>query len=196
MPVEQTFSSFDLASWLQREARLLGESQIPAALAASPCRFGARWRIDGVSFEFLWPMDVRHTRRSKETNDGSCVLRVRGAHHSLLFTGDIERRAEAALVSRGLSSADVVVAAHHGSRTSSSAEFVQAVTPGHVILQVGRWNRHGHPNAGVLSRWTDAGARVWRTDWQGGIVAHSRDGGLTMYSVLESSRRYWHGRRP
>jgi competence protein ComEC len=113
-----------------------------------------------------------------------------------LFTGDIERRAEAALVSRGLSSADVVVAAHHGSRTSSSAEFVQAVTPGHVILQVGRWNRHGHPNAGVLSRWTDAGARVWRTDWQGGIVAHSRHGGLTMYSVLESSRRYWHGRRP
>ncbi|TAN27833.1 MAG: DNA internalization-related competence protein ComEC/Rec2 [Castellaniella sp.] len=196
VPVEQTFSSFDLASWLRREARLVGEPQIPAALAASPCQFGTHWSIDGVSFEFLWPMDVRHTRRSKETNDGSCVLRVRGAYHSLLLTGDIERRAEAALVLRGLSPADVVVAAHHGSRTSSSAEFVQAVTPGHVILQVGRWNRHSHPDADVLSRWADAGARVWRTDWQGGIVARSRGEGLTMYSILESSRRYWHGRRP
>lgn len=196
VPVEQTFSSFDLGSWLRKEARLLGESWVPAALAASPCQFGARWRIDGVSFEFLWPMDARHTRRPKETNDGSCVLRVRGAHHSLLFTGDIEMGAEGALVSRGLTPVDVVVAAHHGSRTSSSAGFVRAAAPEHVILQVGRWNRHGHPDAGVVSRWTSAGARIWRTDWQGGIITQSRAGGLTMYSVLESSRRYWHGRRP
>jgi competence protein ComEC len=149
-----------------------------------------------VSFEFLWPLDVQHARRTRETNDGSCVLRVRGAHHSLLFTGDIEAKAEAALVSRGLTPVDVVVAAHHGSRTSSSASFTQAVAPGHVILQVGRWNRHGHPHAGVLARWDEAGARIWRTDWQGGIGVHSRAKGLTMYSVLESSRRYWHGRRP
>ena len=196
LPVEQTFSSFNLASWLAREARLLDEPQVPAALTASPCQFGARWRIDGVSFEFLWPLDVRHTRRSRETNDGSCVLRVRGAHHSLLFTGDIEVRSEAVLVSRGLAPVDIVVAAHHGSRTSSSAEFIRATTPGDVILQVGRWNRHGHPDANVLSRWADAGARIWRTDWHGGVVAHSRAGGLTMYSVLESSRRYWHGQRP
>jgi competence protein ComEC len=196
MPVEQTFSSFDLASWLRKEARLLGESQIPAALAASPCQFGTRWRIDGVSFEFLWPLDVQHTRRTRETNDGSCVLRVRGAHHSLLLTGDIEAKTEAALVSRGLTPVDVAVAAHHGSRTSSSAGFTQAVAPGHVIVQVGRWNRHGHPHAGVLARWDEAGARLWRTDLQGGIGVHSRPEGLTMYSVLESSRRYWHGRRP
>jgi len=121
---------------------------------------------------------------------------VRGQYHSLLLTGDIEARTEAALVGRGLTPADVVVAAHHGSRTSSSASFVEAVAAGHVIVQVGRWNRHGHPDGAVLDRWRQSGATIWRTDRQGGINALSRATGLSVSGVLESSRRYWHGRRP
>ncbi|CAM5188908.1 Competence protein ComEC OS=Castellaniella defragrans OX=75697 GN=HNR28_000274 PE=4 SV=1 [Castellaniella defragrans] len=195
VPVEQTYGSFDLEAWSRRESRQLGAGDTPAPRAV-PCLAGSHWRVDGVTFEFLWPLDVQAVRRTRETNDGSCVLRVRGAHHNLLLTGDIETAAEARLVERGLGPVDVVVAAHHGSRTSSSAPFVGAVQARHVILQVGRWNRHGHPNDAVLTRWTRAGARTWRTDRQGGIVARSRAQGLTMYSVLESSRRYWHGRRP
>ncbi|HEX7388028.1 MAG TPA: DNA internalization-related competence protein ComEC/Rec2 [Castellaniella sp.] len=194
--VEQTFSSFDLVHWSARESRQLEAPDTPSALAMSPCVAGSHWRIDGVSFEFLWPLDVQAVRPSRQANNASCVLRVRGAHHSVLLTGDIEAAAEARLVERGLTPVDVVVAAHHGSRTSSSAAFVNAVAARHVIMQVGRWNRHGHPNEAVLSRWERAGAAIWRTDWQGGVNAQSRAKGLTMYSVLESSRRYWHGRRP
>ena len=194
--VEQAFSSFDLDRWLDRESRLLQAPPASRPLAASPCRFGGRWQVDGVSFEFLWPLDVRGERKGVQANAGSCVLRVRGRYHSLLLTGDIEARTEAALVRRGLTPADVVVAAHHGSRTSSSAPFVQAVAARHVIVQVGRWNRHGHPNEAVLERWRRSGATIWRTDWQGGVNAQSRGTGLSLYSVLESSRRYWHGRRP
>lgn len=195
--VGQTFSSFDLDRWLDRESRLLQAADpAPRPLAASPCVAGMHWRIDGVSFEFLWPLDVRRERKGVQANAASCVLRVRGRYHSLLLTGDIEARTEAALVRRGLTPADVVVAAHHGSRTSSSAPFVEAVTAGHVIVQVGRWNRHGHPNDAVLDRWRRSGATIWRTDRQGGINAQSRVTGLSMRSVRESSRRYWHGRRP
>ncbi len=196
LPIMQAYSSFALQPWLQREARKLDADPVPAPLAATPCQFGGRWRIDGVSFEFLWPLDVRAVRRGAASNAGSCVLRVRGAHHSVLLTGDIEGAAEAALVERGLNAVDVVVAAHHGSRSSSSAAFVDATAAHHVIIQAGRWNRHGHPAPAVLARWSGAGAQIWRTDWQGGINAHSRAGGLSLYSVHESSRRYWHGRRP
>lgn len=194
VPVAQAFASFDLDAWLRAETRKLGAADTPLPRAAAPCRFGDRWRLDGVEFEFLWPLDVRARRPGAEANAGSCVLRVRGAHHSLLLTGDIEIRAETALVERGLTPADVVVAAHHGSRTSSSAAFVGAAAARHVIFQAGAWNRHGHPDTGVLERWRRAGATLWRTDLQGGIDARSRAEGLTLSSVLESSRRHWHGR--
>ncbi|MDY0308578.1 MAG: ComEC/Rec2 family competence protein [Castellaniella sp.] len=196
VPVAQAFASFDLESWLRAETRKLDAGDTPLPQAAVPCLFGDRWRLDGVEFEFLWPLDVRARRKGVQANASSCVLRVRGAHHSLLLTGDIERRAESALVERGLTPVDVVVAAHHGSRTSSSAAFVNAVAARHVIVQAGAWNRHGHPDPTVLERWRRAGATVWRTDWQGGVNAQSRADGLSLYSVLESSRRYWHGRRP
>ncbi len=196
VPVVQAFSSFDLEPWLNAETRKLGAEHTPLPQAAVPCRFGDRWRMDGVEFEFLWPLDVRARRTGVEANAGSCVLRVRGAHHSLLLTGDIELRTEMALVERGLTPVDVVVAAHHGSRTSSSAAFVDTVATRHVIFQAGVWNRHGHPDAAVLDRWHRSGSTLWRTDVQGGVNARSRGTGLTMYSVLESSRRYWHGRRP
>lgn len=196
LPVEQTLSSFDLVGWLHREAGLLSQADVALPRAASPCRFGDRWRVDGVTFEFLWPLDVQGVRTKQAANGSSCVLRVTGMHHALLLTGDIDVRAEAALVDRGLEPVDLVVAAHHGSRTSSSGAFVTAVATRHVIIQAGSWNRHGHPDPAVLSRWSESGARLWRTDWQGGIVARSRADGLAVSSALEASRRYWHGLRP
>ena len=195
VPARQAFASFDLESWLRAETRKLGAETTPLPQAASPCRFGDRWRMDGVEFEFLWPLDARARRKGVAANASSCVLRIRGAHHSVLLTGDIERRAESALVERGLTPADIVVVAHHGSRTSSSAAFVDVVAARHVVFQVGAWNRHGHPDAAVVARWRRAGAVLWRTDSQGGVDARSRADGLALSGALDASRRYWHGRR-
>ncbi|MER1968659.1 DNA internalization-related competence protein ComEC/Rec2 [Castellaniella sp. GW247-6E4] len=196
LPVAQSYSSFPLEPWLAREARKLGAQRPPMPLASVPCRYGASWRVDGVSFEFLWPLDqARRGRRDPGANASSCVLRVRGAHHTLLLTGDVEARSEAAMLARGLGPADVVVAAHHGSATSSSQAWVDRLGAAHVIVQAGAWNRHGHPAPPVVARWMRAGARLWRTDRDGAVLARSRAGGLSLYSVLESSRRYWHGGR-
>ncbi len=197
LPVEQSYSSFPLGPWLAREARMLGAKPPPMPRADVPCRHGASWRVDGVSFEFLWPLDEEAARGRSDpgSNASSCVLRVRGAHHTLLLTGDVEARSEAAMLARGLGPADVAVAAHHGSATSSTRAWVERLGAAHVIVQAGAWNRHGHPARAVVARWTRAGARLWRTDRDGAIVARSRADGLSLSSALESSRRYWHGDR-
>lgn len=193
--VEQAYSSFALAPWLADEARKMDAPPSAMPLAATACLFGGRWQVDGVSFEFLWPLDRQRRRRGAQANADSCVLRVRGRHHSLLLTGDIDARTESRLVLRGLTPVDVVIAAHHGSKTSSSSAFVETVSAGHVIIQAGRWNRHGHPDSGVLARWDQAGTRIWRTDRHGSIRATSRADGLVLRAQREMARRYWHESR-
>lgn len=202
MRVEQSYSPFSLSSWLKAEARKLDAAPSVLPLAEVPCRYGAGWQMDGVSFEFLWPLprvapagSGRLRPRATARNEDSCVLQVRGAHHSALLTGDIEAAEEAALLARGLEAVDVVVAAHHGSKTSSTPGFVERVRAAHVIAQAGSWNRYGHPAGSVRDAWQRAGATFWQTDLHGAVHARSRAGGMAVTSILEASRRYWHGRR-
>ncbi|MDR1662543.1 MAG: DNA internalization-related competence protein ComEC/Rec2, partial [Azoarcus sp.] len=112
----------------------------------SPCVSGLQWRWDDVDFTVLAPDELSGKRRD---NSLSCVLRVRGAGGaSLLLTGDIESGGEDKLVSRygGDLASTAVVAAHHGSRSSSSAAFVAAVRPETAIFSAGYRNRYGHPH--------------------------------------------------
>ncbi|MEO6958890.1 MAG: DNA internalization-related competence protein ComEC/Rec2 [Burkholderiaceae bacterium] len=195
-PVEQSFSSFDLLSYLHRESRLLGESidsaRIPLAMSA--CKAGVAWQVDGVGFEFLWPLDSTRFIKNNRRNDHACVLRVHGHHHSVLLTSDIGVLQEASLLDRGLGAADVVLAAHHGSKNSSGADFVARVQAAHVVAQVGAWNRYGHPNPLIEQRWERAGAVFWRTDRDGSVKFSSSLGGLQVEGARASSRRYWQGR--
>lgn len=192
--VTQTYSSFDLVAWLKKETKKLDQSEHYLPLLASYCVYGVFWQIDGVSFEFLWPLDIKPKRSKQEANSSSCVLRIRGKYHSALLTGDIDLAAEAALVDRGLAAVDFVVAAHHGSKTSSGTAFVNATAASHVLMQVGRWNRHSHPHDTVLQNWSAVNASIWRTDIHGGVNAMSRQSGLKVYSIINQSRRYWYGR--
>jgi competence protein ComEC len=124
----------------------------------------------------------------------SCVLKVTTAQGSALLTGDIETLSEQALTGRHGERlrADVLLAPHHGSRTSSSPEFLAAVAAKTVIFPVGYRNRFRHPNAEVLRRYEATGARLARTD---------RDGAVTVDFAVsrrltferEARRRYWHG---
>lgn len=200
-PVQQSYSSFSLQSHLEREAGLLGQpgQTPPVPLAMTACEYGAVWQVDGVAFEFLWPLGEQSRRThkgkgAKKPNDRSCVLRVRGQYHSLLLTGDIGVDQERALIDRGLGGVDVVAVAHHGSKGSSSQQFVNGVAATHAIVQAGAWNRYGHPNARVQQRWEESGARFWRTDQDGAIRVESRGGGLTAQSVRQMHKRYWQGR--
>src|SRR5690625_4087164 len=137
-PVEQSFTPFNLEGFLQREARLLGQSgQLPPLpLAMNYCYQGYAWEVDGVHFEFLWPKPEnligRRRDTSRERNDYGCVLRLQGQTHSALLTAHISAAQEAQLLAHGLEASDVVLAAHHGSKTSSSHKFVQSVRARHA----------------------------------------------------------------
>jgi len=195
LPVEQAYAPFDISGWLAREAQLLGGRELPPLPAvSSPCGHGTSWRADGIGFQFLWPLgsgSIDIHAGTRERNRQSCVLQVKGGHHSIVLPGDIGIEEESALVERGLGQADVVLAAHHGSRHSSAPAFVSALEAQHAIAQAGRWNRYGHPAAMIRRRWQAHGAEFWDTGRQGAILARSLGGVLTVHAERERRPRYW-----
>lgn len=194
-PVEQSYTPFDLKAWLARESRLLGLRGLPPLPnAMTECLHGRSWQVDGVRFEFLWPLgdgNIDIDAGTRERNRNACVLRIQGAHHSILLPGDIGADEESSLVSRGLPPTDIVLAAHHGSRYSSAQTFVTAVQAQHAIAQAGRWNRYGHPARLVIRRWQSSGAAFWNTGVDGAVIAYSRKGKLSVAAQREQQPRYW-----
>ena len=114
-------------------------------------------------------------------NDETLVLRIEYGLASFLLASDIEAAAEQALVaSRAPLGATVLKVAHHGSRTSSTLEFLRAVAPTVAVISVGARNPYGHPDAGVLERLRSAGARVYRTDSDGAVMFETDGRALTV----------------
>ena len=151
----------------QPQALLTGSIEADNALQAlrpvSPCLAGQRWTWDGVTFDVLHPQDgdAAHARRP---NALSCVLRVAAAGDGApvaLLAGDIEAPQEQALLARGAPlAADLLLVPHHGSKTSSTAAFLDAVKPRTALVQAGYRNRFGHPAPEVAQRYRDRGIRV------------------------------------
>ena len=153
-----------------------------------PCADGQAWNWDGVRFEFLHPPAGWEGARR---NNQSCVLRVTAGATSMLLTGDIERAAEEFLVERKIPRSDVLLVPHHGSRTSSSEEFIAAVAPRWAIVPAGYRNRFGHPVREVLERYARAGVTVLRTD-RDGAISIVLDGHTPRVSTERSrAPRYW-----
>lgn len=154
------------------------------------CAAGEAWAWDGVMFRWLHPAPNAVYR---EDNDRSCVLSVAGAGGSLLLTGDVAARVERLLAEAGRwPRSEVVVAPHHGSRSSSSDALVAAVAARHVVFSAGYRNAFGHPVDAVVSRWQAAGARVWRTDLHGAIRIAVDATGVHVDADAHPVRRYWH----
>src|SRR5262249_34908169 len=107
-------------------------------------------------------------------NNDSLVLRIRYGRHSFLLSGDAEKQVEWGMIDRGeLSRADVLKVGHHGSRTSSTEEFLNAVNPTYAVISAGADNNYGHPNRDVLTRLENHHAEVLRTDRDGMITIRS-----------------------
>ena len=151
------------------------------------CHEYPAWRWDEVVFRFLPASAADYSG-----NNRSCVLMVTG-HHRVLLPGDIEIEREQALLERMAEElrADMLVAPHHGSATSSSAGFVTAVEPAHVVFTVGRNNRWGFPPESVLARYRAVGSRIWRTDRDGAIRLQSRVDHLDVRAWLWPGQRLW-----
>jgi competence protein ComEC len=179
LPVVQTTSSLEAAHPL-----LAGRSH-------RRCEDGQHWTWDGVRFEVLHPTPAEHAA-ARKPNAVSCVLKATdGQGRSVLLTGDIEAQQEAALLARhggeALRSTWLIVP-HHGSRTSSSQAFVEAVRPRIALVQAGYRSRFGHPAAEVVERYASRDIALVRSDhcgawlWQDGAAACTRG----------VRRRYWH----
>lgn len=151
---------------------LVGPSVKNTPGGAAPCRLGQHWSWDGVKFEVLHPAQEVYER----DNDSSCVLRIDGPSGSALLAGDIEALAEGQLADQGLARTDVVVVPHHGSRTSSSDEFVNPLSPAFALISAGYRNRWAFPKADVVDRWRAAGARTLVTSDSGAIEISFRQG--------------------
>lgn len=164
------------------------------AQRAYRCFAGQQWQWDGVAFEILHPQQASYEAPRIRDNDRSCVLRVSAPGGTVLVPADIERRSERELVggARERLRADVLIAPHQGSRTSSTAEFVAAVAPRAVIFPVGYRNRFGHPHNEVVERYRGLGSRIYRTDRDGAVtVTFSASGTIHIEPHRAHYRRYW-----
>lgn len=158
-----------------------------------PCRADQAWQWDGVWFEVLHP-GAEDQAPPLKPNQVSCVLRVSGGGHSALLSGDIEHGEEARLVARwGVALAsDLLIVPHHGSRTSSTPAFLEAVQPRVAVFQVAYRSRFGHPAREVWERYGERGIQRIATPSCGAYRWSQGHGRCTR----DQRPRYWHhGRR-
>lgn len=164
------------------------------------CHAGQQWHWDGVTFSFLAPVSggqvVAGSRtKSVRRNNHSCVLKVESHTGSILFTGDIEKPVETQLLSMHAEAlkADVLIVPHHGSKTSSSADFIEAVDPELAIISAGYRNRYRLPAASVVHRYRRRHSDVLVTGHTGALLLNFRSPqAIQLQPYRELAQRYWH----
>ena len=184
---------------MQPQAELISSvedgHELQAVRKARRCVAGQRWRWDGVDFEVLHPQATDYGVANK-SNAMSCVLRIANSTHSALLAGDIEQPQEAALVANGISlKTDVLLVPHHGSKTSSSEAFLDAVQPQIALVQAGYRNRFGHPAPVVMDRYEARKIKVVDSAHCGAATWGSAQPLDVKCQRLEALR-YWHHRVP
>ncbi|HET8880991.1 MAG TPA: DNA internalization-related competence protein ComEC/Rec2, partial [Solimonas sp.] len=179
----------DHAGGVPAVRRLLTVRREIGTPSGAPCRDGMRWQWDGVRFTILHPGSA-----ALSDNNGSCVLKIDGPY-SVLLPGDIERQSEGRLLEadRALLSSDVLIAPHHGSATSSTADFVAAVAPQLVVFPAGWHNRFRHPRPDVVARYgvCGANARMLMSGERGAITIDGAPRARIVQPWRDHARRFW-----
>lgn len=144
-------------------------------------KVGARYSLGTASVTILAP-----GQEYENPNDASVALLVQNGNHKFLFTGDAGEDAEQDMLDSGAAlSADVYHVGHHGSKTSTSADFLEAVNPTYAVISCAEGNEYGHPHAQTLNALRAKGVKVYRTDEAGTIIASS-DGKKLTFNVPAS----------
>ncbi len=162
------------------------------------CHMLKPWTWDGVIFTPIG-LDTPANSHQKllAKNNQSCVLKVSNANHSVLLTGDIEAISEMALLTQhgaNTLKSRVLIVPHHGSKTSSTLPFLQAVQPEYALIQAGWKNQFGHPHKAVIERYEALGVE-WSSTAQNGAMKW-RFNHLNLQPEVDNAhplrRRYWH----
>lgn len=157
--------------------------------AAESCRSGQAWEWDGVRFSLLHP----EPEGQLQGNNRSCVLLIESRYGRVLLPGDIAAKAERELLARGETQlrADFLVAPHHGSKSSSTPAFLDAVQPRVALLPVGYRNRYRHPHPVVVARYRERGIALENSASAGAITLALGSEGASLHRYRESQHRYW-----
>lgn len=138
---------------------------------------GEQYALGEAKFTIIAPNSNSY---GGNANDYSVAILLEYGKNRFLFTGDAEETSEAEMLTNGIDiSADVYKVAHHGSRSASTQEFLNAVHPKYAVISCGEGNSYGHPHAEVLNRLRSMGVEVFRTDEQGSIIASSDGENIT-----------------
>ncbi|MEX2489941.1 MAG: DNA internalization-related competence protein ComEC/Rec2 [Pseudomonadales bacterium] len=155
---------------------------------AISCTEGSRWAMDNVKFRL-----IELPPGAKSKNDRSCVLLVEGVDFAILLPGDIEAATERQLLDVPLPEIDVMIAPHHGSRSSSSPAFLNHVMADTVVVSAGYNNRFSHPDPDVVNRYRARHASVLTTATEGAItILFSPEKGYQIRSARRQYQRFWH----
>ncbi|WDE00642.1 DNA internalization-related competence protein ComEC/Rec2 [Thalassomonas actiniarum] len=149
------------------------------------CLLGHDFNWQGLHFSMLWPPDIKG-----EANDDSCVIKISDGVHSLLLTGDISKKVESKLLSK-LSHSQVLIAPHHGSKSSSSQAFINRVSPRYVIFSAGYLNRWHMPSAEVLARYQKAQPEIFTTAESGMIQLEFSQSGIHIKQYRQDLWPFW-----
>ena len=154
-----------------------------------PCHAGLQWLWNGVLFRILHPQ----SKSMATGNNASCVLHVQSQFGSVLLPADIEEESEQEIISRypGTLASSILVAPHHGSKTSSSGTFIDAVDPQLVLFPAGWMNRYQHPAKIVTRRLADRGIASIATGECGSISARIVQEGITVEAWRQTNRKIW-----
>ncbi len=154
------------------------------------CHTGQRWIWDEVEFLVLSP----ELGQFDGDNNNSCVIKVNSQQGSVLLTGDIEEPVESWLVQNyaGQLHSQVLIAPHHGSKTSSSESFLKAVNADIILIPAGYQNRFGFPHMTVLERYRKLGLHWMNTATSGAIQVNFTEAGVGLSPYRQQHGRYWH----
>jgi competence protein ComEC len=150
------------------------------------CLRGQSFQWQGLMFKQLWPKKAK----GKE-NDDSCVVHISDGQFSVLLTGDISKKVEYQLSSQGLLSADVIVAPHHGSKTSSSDLFISKVAPSYAIFSAGYLNRWSMPNKDVVQRYHKNHIKTYSTATSGMVSVNVNAHDIHIQEYRQALWPYW-----
>jgi competence protein ComEC len=170
-----------------------GHRVVAAAKSHGRCMAGQRWEWDDVVFEMLQPTPASYADASLKSNALSCTLRIAAQGRAILLAADIEAAQEAALVGADPAAlrADVLLAPHHGSGTSSTPAFLAAVKPSIGVFQVGYRNRYRHPKKEVFERYGELNIQRMRTD-ESGAITFEFGSQIKTSEYRREHARYWY----
>ena len=190
---------FGLLSSVEVREIYASESMAIAGVHVQLCEKDTSWMWHGIRFSFLWPQPEAAPEGARTDNNHSCVLLIEGAGQAILLPGDIEKDAEIRIVRRlksaGLAQrpVSVLVAGHHGSKTSSTEAFVRFFNPDHVVFSAGFNHHFGHPHQDVVARFRQQGSELWQTSSSGAVIFSWPQGQpLKISENRKLRRRYWH----